>query len=274
MPEDENSQSDLYRTVSAELIKAASAVAGFKLKKPQFASAANVSGIRTVALMFSQRHDSRTIFASDNSYGHGRKAGAWTGSDKTAIAACRAILGAAKTPPKEVAGVEVVSEMGQVSERASDGEVRAHKPTVLRKLARARRTIEGIPVWHSYVNVGLNFKGQLGWLELHWPEIPLAIVKEGGVLRALVKRGFKAPDLPGARVEAVEAGFIHSPAIGFFMDIGAAIRIIYSGQQPSVGRKSLLYLDRHGNPVTLPRDIEPAKLAAGGRSAPHPPSAG
>jgi hypothetical protein len=58
------------------------------------------------------------------------------------------------------------------------------------------------------------------------------------------------------------------------MDIGAAIRIIYSGQQPSVGRKSLLYLDRHGNPVTLPRDIEPAKLAAGGRSAPHPPSAG
>ena len=57
MPEDENSQSDLYRIVSAELIKTASAVAGFKLKKPQFASAANVSGIRTVALMFSQRHE-------------------------------------------------------------------------------------------------------------------------------------------------------------------------------------------------------------------------
>jgi hypothetical protein len=75
-------------------------------------------------------------------------------------------------------------------------------------------------------------------------------------------------------MEAVEAGVIHSPAIGFFMDISAAIRVIYLGQEPSVGRKPLLYLDRHGSPVVLPRDIEPAKPGAGDRSGPRPRSAG
>jgi hypothetical protein len=273
MAQSESPQNNIFRIVSPELIKAASAIAGFKLTKPEFGSAANVSGIRTKILTFSQRHDSRTVFASDNRYGHSGKAGVWTGSDKKAIAACRKLLRAAKVPSDEVADIDVVSEMGQVAERMSEKEFRTYEPTVLRKIARARRAIDGIPVWSSYTTLGLNSKGDLGWLELHWPEIPSAVVKEGRVLQPLVKRGFKAPDLPGARVERVEAGFIHSPAIGFFMDVAAVIRVLYLCEEPGVGRKPVLYLDRHGNSVTPPRDIALAKPVAEDGSRPRPRSA-
>jgi hypothetical protein len=51
-------------------------------------------------------------------------------------------------------------------------------------------------------------------------------------------------------------GVIHSPAIGFFMDVTAAIRAVYRGDDPGVGRKPTLYLDRHGQRVALPRDIQ------------------
>src|SRR5215468_10272964 len=152
---------ELSRLVSAELIKSARTITGFKLAKPEFASAANISGIRTSVFAFSQRHDSRTLFASDRNYGHLGKAGAWTRDDKTAIAACRRFLAAAKVPVKEIVRIRVVQEMGQVAERVSDNEFRSYDPTLLRKLARAERAISGIPVWSSYSLVGLNKVGRL-----------------------------------------------------------------------------------------------------------------
>ena len=270
MADNEIKQKDLFRIVSAELVKAASQITGFSLKKPQFGSAANISGIRNDTQMFSQRHDSRTIFASHSDYGYRAKAGAWIGADKTAIAACRDALRAAKVPSKEIAGIEVIAEMGQVAEGLSKKDFKIYEPTMLRKLARARRVIDGIPVWCSYSTVGLNLKAQLGWLEIHWPEIPPVVVQEAKVLEALVKRDFKVPDLAGARVETVEAGFIHSPAVGFYMDIIATIRVIYSGLDPEVGRKPVLYLERHGNSVPLPRDIDSAKLLTNEGSRPQP----
>lgn len=242
-----------------ELTKTASAIAGFTFTKAEYASAANVSGLRTKTLTFSSRHDSRTQFASDNRYGHLGKAGAWTGSDKTAVEACRRVLRGAKVPASEIAGIDVLSEMGQVAERAADGTIQAHKPTLLRKLARARRAVAGIRVWSSYATVGLNNKGEIGWLEVHWPEVPAVVVTEAGFLQALIERRFKPRELPGARPDAVEAGVIHSPAVGFFMDVIAAVRVIYRGNEPTVGRKATLYFDRHGELVTLPREIEPAK---------------
>jgi hypothetical protein len=43
------------------------------------------------------------------------------------------------------------------------------------------------------------------------------------------------------------------------MDVAAAVRVVYVGEEPNIGRKATLYLDRHGEPVARPRDIEPAK---------------
>jgi hypothetical protein len=73
-----------------------------------------------------------------------------------------------------------------------------------------------------------------------------------------VDRGFKPEEVRGAEIEAVEAGIIHSPAIGFFMDVVPVIRCIYRAKGDRLGKKPVLYLDRHGEPASIPRHIKPA----------------
>lgn len=256
-------QSSLSRVVAGEVARVALAIAGFKIPTREFASAGNVSGVRSKMQTFSSRHDSRTLFATDTRYGYGAKAGAWIGDDKTVIAACRRVLRAAKVPSREVATVDVVVEMGQVAERVSEEKFCVHDAEILRKLGRVRRAVEKIPVWSSYVTVGLTRAGAIGSLELHWPELPAVAVREATLLAMLVeRRTFKPPELADARPETVEAGIIHSPAIGFFMDVVPVIRVIYSNTNPELRRKPTLYLDRHGQAVSMPRDIEHAKREA------------
>jgi hypothetical protein len=250
----------LSRLVAGELAEIASKIAGFKIAKRDFASAANISGVRSKTQTFSSRHDSRTLFASDSGYGLLGKAGTWTGDDRTVVAACRRVLRAAKVPLKEIAGINVVSEMGQVAEKVSADRFQVYEPKLLRKLARARRVVEGIPVWSSYASVGLTANGAIGLLEVHWPELSASVLKEARLLQALVKgKGLKPQEVAEAQVESVEAGIIHSPAVGFFMDVVPVVRIVYAGAQRDVGRKPTIYLDRHGNQVPTPRSIEPAQ---------------
>lgn len=274
MPNTQTPQRDISRIVLPELIKAASSIAGFKLPRPEFGSTRNISGIRSKTWTFSRRHDSRTVFASDSRYGQLRKAGAWAGSDEKTVTFCRRMLRTAGVAPKEIAQIQVQSEMGQVAQRQDDGRFQVREPRLIRKLAFARRAIHGIPVWSSYARLGLTRKGEVGCFELHWPELPAAVVKEASVIHQLVKRGYKAPKVPGAKVESIEAGILHSPAIGFFMDIIPSIRVIYRGDDATIGRKPVLYLDRHGDPVALPRDIEPAKPPSLERPNPRQRTAG
>jgi hypothetical protein len=253
----ENIRRQLSRMEAPDLIAAATKIAGFDLgKRPTFATAANVSGLRTRALTFSRRRDCLTIFATDLRYGHTGKAGAWTGPDRRATAGCRRVLRAASITSAEVSAIDVLSEYGTVAERGSDHEIRVEERQLLRKLARASRAIEGVPIWSSHVMVGLTANGEVGQLELHWPQLAPEVVKEAHILAALVERGFEAPKLPGARIESMAAGIIHSPPIGFFVDMTAAIRAVYLGEDPTVARKPVLYLDRHGELVARPRDIE------------------
>jgi hypothetical protein len=162
--------------------------------------------------------------------------------------------------------LEVVAEFGSVAERLSDGGVRVEGPELLGRVARAQRSVQGLPIWSSYAMVGLTREGSVGCLELHWPSLTPALLKEGQLLQALLTEGFKAPELPGAQVESVEAGVLHSPAIAYFMDAVPAIRAIYRGDDKSVGRKPILHLDRHGEPVTLPRTLHLAEPQQGERS--------
>jgi hypothetical protein len=116
--------------------------------------------------------------------------------------------------------------------------------------------------------VGLTAKGEVGSVEIHWPEVSEAAVEEAGVLYEVVKRGFKAPEVKGARPESIQAGVIHSLAIGFFMDIVTVIRVVYAVEQPGVGRKPVLYLDRHGDLIESPRTIRLNEPKATDRPAP------
>ena len=259
MPERRDPGRFLNRAETPELIDAATRIAGFDLgKRPQFATAANVSGVRNRTFTFSQRRDSRTLFATDARYGVGGRAGAWRGGDREVVAAVRRVLKAAGIPAKEVDGVSVLSEFGAVGE-VVDGEMRAEEPTLLRKIGAARRAIEKLPMWSSYAKVGLTADGGLGFLELHWPAVSPETVKEGHVLQSLVEQGLRVPDMPGARPQSVEAGVLHSPAIGFYMDVIAAVRVIFAPEDPEMGRLATLYIDRHGDLVALPRDIKPVK---------------
>jgi hypothetical protein len=272
MPDDKL-QRHLSRVEAPELIDAAAKIAGFDLgKRPTFATAANVSGVRTRTQTFSRRRDSLTIFATDDRYGHLGRAGAWTGADRNAITACRRVLRAARIPAGEISQIDVLSEHGAVAERLSENEIRVEEPQLLRKLARASRGVEGLPVWSSHAVVGLTAKGEVGHLELHWPYLTPEVVKEAKVLQTIVDRGFKAPDMPDARPESIEAGVIHSPAVGFFMDIAATIRVVYVGDDPTLGRKPTLYLDRHAELVAPPRDIDPVRPDDVGRATPGEPA--
>ena len=233
-------------------------------KRPTFATAANVSGVRTKTLVFSRRRDSLTIFARDETYGYARKAGAWTGPDKDLIARARKILRAAGIPEAEIRRIKVVSERGTVAERLKSGEIRVERPELLRKLARAERRTAGLPVWSSHAVVGLTQEGTIGQLEIHWPHLtpgfsPRQRCWPRSSRRASSPRSYAVPR------SRVSKPVIHSPAIGFFMDVVPVVRCIYRASETRLGTKPLLYLDRHGEPVSLPRGIEPATPVEGDR---------
>ena len=122
-----------------------------------------------------------------------------------------------------------------------------------RKFTRISRQIDGFPVWSSNIVVGLNDRKLVGFMQLHWPEIPQHIVNEAHRLSYKTKHGWKPPEQPGATVESVEAGIIHSPAISFVMDIYPTIRVVYSPLDKNIGRKQVVYLDRNGKSVPIPR---------------------
>jgi hypothetical protein len=65
-----------------------------------------------------------------------------------------------------------------------------------------------------------------------------------------------APRLEGASVESVEAVVLHSPAVAFYNDATAAIRVIYRPNAKQVGQKAVRYIDERGEEVILPRDVD------------------
>lgn len=222
----------------------------------EFGSARTVYGLRSGPLTFSRRHDSLTVFAGDDRHGHGHELGAWTGSEDELLRTARQSLLNAGIPEAEVEDLHAISEFGAAAERVSDDEFREEEPAILQKLAVARRVVEGVPVWPSHARVALTAEGRIGRLEIHWPHIPSPVAEEAALLSELVARGARPPDIPGGKAESVEAGILHSSAIGFFMDVVAAIRVTYRAEDPTLGRKPVHFLDRHGEPVASPRDIE------------------
>ena len=61
------------------------------------------------------------------------------------------------------------------------------------------------------------------------------------------------------RSRASKPGVIHSPAIGFFMDVVPVIRCVYRAKETRLGTKPVLYLDRHGERVSLPAASNPRR---------------
>src|SRR5262245_8732525 len=124
----------LSRMERTDLVEAAWHIATFRFPKGlEYAAAANISGIRGKSLSFSRRLDSRTLFASDSSYGNTKDGGTWTGPEKPLLAACRRVMKAAGIPRGEIASLRVLSEFGASAERLELDRYRKVEEKLLRK---------------------------------------------------------------------------------------------------------------------------------------------
>ena len=237
---------------------------GLKLDRVQRqGSEYNFLAVKSDDLLISRRLDSRTFFVQDGRYGHDKENGIFQGSDEELKKACYRILARLDIPEREAQEVNILRESLQAGfvDRTS-GKVIREEPRAGRRLARCSRRIEGVPIFSSHLILGLTKQKTIGFMEVHWPEIPEATFKEARRLQYMVKHGWQPPARKGARVESVEAGVIHSAATGFLMDIYPAVRVVYAPEKEGVGRKLVLHFDRHGNPVPVPREFDiPCRLA-------------
>jgi hypothetical protein len=220
-------------------------------------AARNVVGVRSESLLFSRRNDSRTYFVQDKRYGVTGKAGVFAGTDEELLRSSREVASHLGVPPSEVERAVVLRVQSGVAGRdGASGKLVVEEPRTENRLARLTRRIEGVPVFSSRLLLGLTRDQRIGFMELHWPEIPPQTVIEARRYAKMIQGGWKAPNLVGAEVESVEAGILHSPAVGFVMDIQPVIRVIYAPDESRFAKKPVLYLDADGKPVPLPRQFE------------------
>jgi hypothetical protein len=223
----------------------------------QSGSEANVVGIRSERVLFSQRLDSQTYFVQDSQYGMRRAAGVFKGSDEEQLETCHTILRRLRIPLSEIREENVLKEQTQVAQfDRVKGEIKLEEIEEGKNFVRILRQVRGLPVWSSSLILGLTSEKQIGFMQLHWPKISNHVVTEGHRLAYKVKHGWQPPELQGASVESVEAGIIHSPAIGFIMDIYPAIRVIYAPLDMRMGQKPVLYVNRDSKSVPIPRQVE------------------
>jgi hypothetical protein len=240
------------RAETARMTATAGDLFGLKLADVKAGSKWNFVALNAAGgVVFTRRNDSRTYIVYDP---RAEGEAMFTGSDERLIAMARKLLAGVGVPAAEIADAKVLQEMTQEAE--IDPQSGAARPTELKKgnrRALLTRNIEGIPVFSSRELLALNRRGGVYDLEMHWPEIPRAVIDEAHRLQYIVRNGWKPPEERGARAESVEAGIIHSPAVASVMDIVPVIRVIYASVDKNVGVKSQRFFDRNGDPVNPPR---------------------
>ncbi len=213
----------------------------------------NAVGIRSETTLVSRRLDSRTFFVHDLRAGPGLPLGTFEGSDEELMARGRAILERVKIPAREQGRFRVLYESLQDAQIRKGAEPSA--PVKGQRMLVVARAVEGLPVFDSHLKLLLARAGQVGFMELHWPEIPRQTLDEAHRLRYLLEHGWKPPDRKGARVESAEAGIVHSSALGLLMDIYPAIRVVYAPTEGG-GKKPVLFYDRSSQPLPAPRQLD------------------
>jgi hypothetical protein len=223
---------------------------------PRTGAEQNLAGVRSSQALFSARLDSRTFFAQNERFGVGRPDGVFGGDDDELIERTVRIAERLGLPADEIAGRAAVTEQTQVAQVEDGRVVEVEEVQAGKRFARLTRQVEGLPVWSSNVLVGLTARRTVGFLQLHWPRIPEQVAARTAKLASAARQGFTPPELAGAKVESVEAGILHSPALGFLMEFQAAIRVVYAPEDETIGKKPVLYVDERGAEVALPRAFE------------------
>lgn len=218
----------------------------------------NVLSLASSEVCFAQRLDCRTYFVQHQQYGHDQPTGVFQGPDEEQFTFARAMLQLLEISNEEIAKEEILREFGQAAQvdPLTQQVIKVEPARELGNFLHFTRQVKGIPVWSSHLKMGLTAERKIGFLELHWPIIPEAVIREAQQLIYKVSNGWEACAMPEAEVELTEPGVIHTPAVGYFFDIHAAVRVIYKSLVPNIGRKPMYHLDRHGEPVLLRRTSE------------------
>ena len=162
----------------------------------------------------------------------------------------------------EILAVKVLQQFTTVGEvDPATRQMKAEAPRKDRRTLLFTRAVRGVPVFDSRMTLDLDADGKVVAFELSWPKIDPTVMQEAIHLQRTVKSGYEAPPRPGAKVEKVQAGILHSGAAAFMDEQVAAIRVIYAPTESRLGMKPLLYLAENGKPVAIPRSLE-AKLEA------------
>jgi hypothetical protein len=214
----------------------------------------NFSGLRTENITFTQRLDSRTYIAYDKRFSNTKETGIYKDADEMLLKRSHELLERLKIPSAEIATEKVVQEKTQVGQRESKtGKLKLDPIEPGKKWALTSRQIGGVPVFSSRATIGLVPNGDIGFLEVHWPEIPAKVIEEARRYRGLVEKGWHPPEQKGTRVESVTVGILHSPASATALDITPVIRVVYAPLDKHIGKKPVSYFNADGKPVTMPR---------------------
>jgi hypothetical protein len=214
----------------------------------------NFAGLRAGPITFTHRLDSRTYVVYDQRFSNTKEGGVSREGDEVLLKRSRELLERLKVPRAEIASEKVVQESTRVGERdQKTGQFKLQPIEPGKKWVRITRQIDGLPVFSSRTTIGWMPDGEIGFLEVHWPEIPSRYLEVARRFRDLTAGDWHAPELKGARVESVTAGILHSPAAATAMDIVPTIRVIYAPVDERISKKPVAYLDAEGNAVKMPR---------------------
>lgn len=243
------------RSEQAELEGLARDVLGLKTDGAVVGGKENVIGLRSGSVVLSRRLDSHTFFAHDENYGLDKAAGVFQGPEDQVVQRTRDLLQRLRIPGAEVEASTTRRENTQEAE-VSEGKITLGPLGTGKVFAWVSRRVEGLPVFSSRAVVGLTRSGTVGFMEVHWPQIPEAVVTEAHRLDFKVRQGWRPPSPEGTTVESVQAGVLHSAAAGFLMDIYPVIRVIYAPKDRAIGKRATLYFNREGTVVPAPRQFE------------------
>lgn len=215
----------------------------------------NFAGLQAGPVTFTHRLDSRTYVLYDQRFSNTKESGANREADTLLLKRNREVLGRLQIPQNEIASEKVVEEKTQVGERdPTTGKMKLEPIQPGKKWVRTTRAVDGLPVFSSRATLGWMPTGEIGFLEVHWPEIPAKVTGEARRYRELISGGhWHVPELKGARVEGVTAGILHSPAAATAMDVVPVIRVIYAPVDERLGKKPVAYFNAEGEAVTMPR---------------------
>lgn len=185
------------------------------------------------------------------------KKGAFKGSDEQLIARGRSVLSGLGIDKSEILAAKVLQQFTTAGELdPATRQIKTEASQKDRRTLLVTRAIRGVPVFDSRMTLDLDADNRVAAFELSWPKIDPKVMQEAVRLQGIVKSDYKAPPKPGARIEQVQAGILHSGAAAFVDEQVAAIRLIYAPTDTRLGMKPLLYVAANGKPVAIPRTLK------------------